>query len=209
MSAPEPADPFAGALTPGRYGVRTDAPARIAVRRCSLVQASARRGQADAMAAAVRAQFGLDLPPPGRASASGELAALWLQPECWMFMRPGRDDSFALALKTACDSAASVVDQTHGQVVLNLSGAAARDVLARLCRIDLHPRAFGPGRVAATAIAELACLLHQRDDAPSFDVILPTSYAGWFLEALTHAAAAVGYEVPDAGPLAKLRAGAL
>lgn len=161
------------------------------------------------MAAAVRAQFGLDLPRPGQASASGELAALWLQPECWMFMGPGGDGSLALALKTACGAAAAVVDQTHGRAVLSLSGAAARDVLARLCRIDLHPRAFGPGRVAATAIAELACLLHQREDTPGFDVILPASYAGWFLEALTHAAAAVGYEVPDAGPLAEFRAGAL
>ncbi|HEX5326434.1 MAG TPA: sarcosine oxidase subunit gamma family protein [Acetobacteraceae bacterium] len=209
MSAPEPADPFAAALTPGRHGAPTDTPVRIAIRRCSLVQASARHGRADAMAAAVRARFGLDLPPPGRASASGELAALWLQPECWLFMGPGGDDSLALALKTVCGATASVVDQTHGRAVLNLSGAAVRDVLARLCRIDLHLRTFGPGRVAATAIAELACLLHQRDDAPSFDVIVPASYAGWFLEALTHAAAAVGYEVPDAGPPAKLRAGAL
>ncbi len=117
--------------------------------------------------------------------------------------------ALARTVKAACGDVGSVVDQSHGRAVLSISGRDARDVLARLCRIDLHPRAFTTGRVAVTPIAELACLLFQRDAVPSFDVIVSSSYAGWFVDALTHAAAVVGYEVPDAGQTAELRAGAV
>ena len=207
MSAPEPA------LKPGRYGAAGEQPVRIAARRCALVQLMARRGKAEALATAMRAAFGLELPPPGHSAIAGDLIALWLQPDAWMLM--GRDESsLAGTVKAACGDVGSVVDQSHGRAVLSISGRDARDVLARLCRIDLHPHAFTTGRVAVTPIAELACLLFQRDavpsfDVPSFDVIVSSSYAGWFVDALTHAAAVVGYEVPDAGQTAELRAGAV
>ncbi len=68
---------------------------------------------------------------------------------------------------------------------------------------------FGAGRVAATPVAELSCLLFRRDDTPRFDLILPASYADWFLEALAHAAAGIGYEVPDVGSAAQFRSGSL
>jgi sarcosine oxidase subunit gamma len=80
-------------------------------------------------------------------------------------------------------------------VVLTLAGPDARRVLQKLCRLDLHPRVFGPGRVATTPMAEITCLLYQRDEIPTFDLILFSSFATHFAGALTHAAAGVGYEI--------------
>jgi sarcosine oxidase subunit gamma len=196
VSAPEPACPFGNALPAGRYGVPADAPVRLAARRCALVQLAARRGRADALGGAMRAACGLELPPPGHAAVAGELAALWMQPATWLLMAsPGEPGALARSVKHACGDAGSVVDQTQGRAVLHLAGGAAREVLARICRIDLHPRVFRASCVAATAVAELDCLLYQRDDGPSFELLVPASYAGWFAEAVRRAAASVGYEI--------------
>jgi sarcosine oxidase subunit gamma len=90
---------------------------------------------------------------------------------------------------------ASVVDLTGGRLALRLSGKRARDVLAKGCRVDLDPRAFGPGRAAATIIGHVETLVIQADAAPTFDLIVGSSYAASFLDWLQHAAAEYGYEL--------------
>ncbi len=144
----------------------------------------------------MRAAFGLDLPPPGRAATRNDLTALWMQPSTWLLLAPpAPPGTLATSVKQACANSGSVVDQTQGRAVLHISGSKARDVLARICRLDLHPRTFRPGSVATTPVAELPSLLHQRDDSPTFELIVSASYAGWFAEAVRQAADSVGYEI--------------
>jgi sarcosine oxidase subunit gamma len=83
-----------------------------------------------------------------------------------------------------------VVDQSHGRAVLRLAGRRARDVLAKGCRLDLHPRAFRPGRCAQTVIAQVAVLLHQGDERPTYDLYVFAGYAVDFLGWLTSSAVA-------------------
>jgi sarcosine oxidase subunit gamma len=148
------------------------------------------------LAGGMRTAFGLDLPPPGRAAVTGELTALWMQPSAWLLVAPpGEPSALARAVKQVCGDAGSIVDQTQGRAVLHLSGDRAREVLGRICHLDLHPRVFHAGCVAATRVAELPCLLYQSDDAPSFELMVPSSYAGWFAEAVCRAARSVGYEI--------------
>jgi len=196
VSAPDASGSLASVLVPGRHGAAGENPVRIAQRRCDLVQLAARKGRADDLAAAIRTAYGLELPPPGDAATANDIAALWLQPNAWMLVAPPTAEaSFARAIKTVCGDAGSVVDQTHGRVVFSLAGRNARRVLQNLCRLDLHVSAFGPGRVAATPMAEIACLLHQHDDIPTFDIIVYSTFATHFAGALTHAAAGIGYEI--------------
>jgi heterotetrameric sarcosine oxidase gamma subunit len=184
------------ALVPGRHGAAGDDPVRIARRRCDLVQLAARRGREADVAAAMRSAYGLELPRHGHAETANDVAALWVQPNAWMLVAPpAAEGALARAVKAACGDAGSVVDQTHGRVVFSLAGRHARFVLQKICRLDLHPRAFGSGRAATTPMAEITCLLHQRDDVPSFDLIVFATFAAHFAAALTHAAAGVGYEV--------------
>nr|WP_283949706.1 sarcosine oxidase subunit gamma family protein [Limobrevibacterium gyesilva] len=144
----------------------------------------------------MQAGFDLQLPSPGNAASAGEITALWIQPDAWMLVAPrGSEGALAARIKAACGDAGSVVDQTHGRTVLHISGRRAAWVLAKLCRVDLHPSAFGPGRVAVTPVADLACVLHHSDAAPGFDLIVFSSYAVSFLESLTHAALETGYDV--------------
>jgi sarcosine oxidase subunit gamma len=101
----------------------------------------------------------------------------------------------AARLGHACDSHASIVDQSCGHAALRLSGARARDVLAKGCRIDLHPRAFGVGRAAATIIAHVHGIVWQIDESPTFELIVPSTFAEHVFEWLCLSAAEFGYEV--------------
>ena len=87
------------------------------------------------------------------------------------------------------------MDQSHGRAVLRLAGARARDVLAKGCRLDLHPRVFVPGMCAQTVIAQIGVLLHQRDEIPTYDLYVLAGYALDFLEWLTSSAAEFGYRI--------------
>jgi sarcosine oxidase subunit gamma len=113
-----------------------------------------------------------------------------------MLLAPrGPEGALARAVKSAVGDAGSVVDQSHGRSVIGLAGASAPRVLASLCRIDLHPRAFGPGRVAVTPLAGLSGILHQRDAVPSYDLIVFATLSRWFAAALLHAAEEAGYGI--------------
>ena len=149
MSVADPISPLAAVLVAGRYGAAGEDAVIITERRCDLVQLFARAGRTQDVAAAMQARFGLALPAPGHAGRSPMLLALWIQPDAWLLQAPrAAEGELARAAKMACGDAASVVDQTHGRCVIGLSGRHAAWVLGKLCRIDLHPRSFGPGRVA-------------------------------------------------------------
>lgn len=196
MSAVESASPLGAALLPGRHGAAGDGMVRIAERRCDLVQLHARKGRGDALAAAMRAEFGVKLPKPGHAAEATAFAALWVQPGGWLLVAPrGAEGALAASVKAACGDAASVVDQTHGRTVISLSGGRAAWVLGKLCRLDLHARAFGPGRAAVSPVAGLPCVLHQRDAAPSYDLVVFATFSRSFIASLTQAAEETGYSV--------------
>jgi sarcosine oxidase subunit gamma len=183
-------------LEPGRYGAADGEPVRISRVACTLVQVVARRDGAAALAEALHTTFGLSLPPPGHAATAGALRALWMQPQGWLIQAPADADAgLPEGLARACAGVASVVEQSDGRAVFILAGAQARAVLARLCRLDLHPRVFAVGQVAATPLGGLAALLHQTGAAPAYEMIVAASYARAFGRMLASAAAPLGYEV--------------
>jgi len=76
--------------------------------------------------------------------------------------------------------------------VLEISGPRTRDVLAKGCILDLHPRVFAPGDVALTMIAHMTVHLVQIDEAPSFELSVFRSLAGSLLHWLTASAEEYG-----------------
>jgi heterotetrameric sarcosine oxidase gamma subunit len=176
----------------GRHAGSPDAPVAIAERRgLSLIQVIAQGGQTQAVAE----RLGLD-PAPGRASGIPAGNALWLAPGAWMVVAEGLDEgALYKSLLEELQGLAAVIDQSHGRAALRLSGPRARDVLAKGCRLDLHPRAFAPGMCAQSAIAQIGVLLHQLDAAPTYDLYIFAGYALDFLEWLTASAAEFGYRL--------------
>lgn len=194
MSAPEPIHPLAG--TPrGHLGAAGATSLRVAFPARDIVQVMLRRGQDAGFAAAMRDTFGMDPPEPGRA-ASSDVTAIWIQPGQWLLTAARSGEGLLAARATAAFAdLAAVADQSHGRTTIILSGAMAREVLSRGCRLDLHPRVFGPGRAANTPIAQIGCLIHQTDDAPSFELTVFSTLAEPFLHWLREAAAPCGVDI--------------
>lgn len=193
MSAPEPTHPLAAHAAPGRHGAAGEAPLRVTLPPRDIVQVMARRGRADALAEAARASFGLDLPHAGHAATGKDATAIWIQPGHWLLTAPrGVEGALAARAAAAFAGLAAVADQSHGRLTIAIAGPAAHGVLARGCRLDLHPRAFGPGRAAATQIAHVGCLIHQTDAAPVFELTVFATLAEPFFHWLMEAGAETG-----------------
>jgi len=194
-----PKTAFAGLAVPGRYGHATsgDPPVIVAERTgLTVAQLCARRGKADELAAAVRAAAGLEVPHGPKCTTSDGVAMIGMGPHEWLIVGEGEQGRVALArIKEAALALASVVDQSQAKAVLRLSGARARDVLAKGCGLDLHQRVFKPGDAATTQVALIPCQLWQRDDTPSFELAVPLGYAASLWSWLTASAAEYGFEV--------------
>jgi sarcosine oxidase subunit gamma len=117
---------------------------------------------------------------------------LWLGPDEWLVVTPeGREALLAQSLRQAAgEGFATVVELGSGQTVIGISGQRAREVIAKGCPLDLHPRAFGPGSCAQSRLARALVTLAQVDDAPTFELIVRRSFADylwqWLLDACRH-----------------------
>jgi sarcosine oxidase subunit gamma len=172
----------------------------------------ARKDKANALAGVVKAAFGLDLPPPGRWAAGAEAEAIWIQPGGWLLeSEPSAPGALRARVAAATEGLGAAVDQSSGRSVIRFAGAQARPVLATCCRLDLHPRAFGPGSAALTRVAHIACAIRLVDASPSFDLIIGSTYARWLIEELLEASSGHGVQfqagpkpyrsaMPDSGP---------
>ena len=139
--------------------------------------------------------FGLPL-TPNTVSEDAGLTALWLGPEEWLIVTPpDGEGTLAAALEGALgDIFSSVTDLTGGQTVVRLSGPRARDILAKGCTLDLHPRVFGPARCAQTLVAKAMVTIMQVDESPTFDLIVRRSFADYLAHWLRDAATEYGLE---------------
>jgi sarcosine oxidase subunit gamma len=106
---------------------------------------------------------------------------LWLGPDEWLLLTPpGREVGLVEELRRSLgETTSSVNDVSGGQTVIGVGGDRARDVLAKGCTLDMHPRVFGPGRCAQTLVAKAAVVVRQIDESPSFDLIVRRSFADY------------------------------
>lgn len=193
--------PLSGILADGLHGAADGEPGVTIREVCRpLVSVSPRAGARERVSEILQAQLGAPLPEHGRFTLAGSVLVLWAGPELWMVAGAEEGRRVDLApFAGALAPHAAVVDQDHGRAIVQLSGPRARDVLARLCAVDVHPRSFGPGRVAATRMAHVGALLAQIDDAPTFDIHVMRSFAVSFFEELAAAAAPFGFRTVTRG----------
>lgn len=190
---------FAGLAIPGRYGrvIGGQRPVVLTERsNLTITQISAYRGRGDEVAETVLAASGLELPKGPTRAVANSLALVGMAPAQWLAVAEGDKGRAGLSrLKEALSGLASLVDQSDAKAILRLAGPRARDVLAKGCALDLHERAFRPQDAATTQIALIPCQLWQLDEAPTYELGVPLSYAGSFWSWLTASAAEYGYEV--------------
>jgi sarcosine oxidase, subunit gamma len=126
-----------------------------------------------------------------RAGSSG-LKVLWLGPDEWLIVSPeGSEGRLVNEVRQAAgDGFATAIELGSGQTVIELSGPRAREVIAKGCPLDLHPRVFGPGRCAQSRLARALVILAQVDGTPTYELIVRRSYADylwqWLVDACQH-----------------------
>jgi methylglutamate dehydrogenase subunit D len=192
---------LAGILKPGRHGAAEGPPGVALAERTGLQIASlaARKGQDEALAAAIRASWGLDLPASPRRVGDARLSLLWSGAGQFLAVAEGWDGDLERSLRERLRHLAAITDQSHGRVVLRLAGARARDVLAKGVPIDLHPSVFRPGDTAMTLAGHIGVQIWQVDDQPTYDISAFRGFAGSLYGWLVEAGAEYGIDVGAQG----------
>jgi heterotetrameric sarcosine oxidase gamma subunit len=192
-----PRSPLDGLLRPGRHGVAAGAPGAVLREEAGwrIASVAARRGQATALAAAAREAWGVELPAAPRQLGGARIGFLWAGPEQWLALAPDAPAPLEQELRQRLGGLASVAEQGDGRVVLHLSGPRARDLLAKLVAVDLHPRAFRAGDTAITLAAHMGVQLWQVDEAPSYRLLAFRGFAGSLYAAIVAAGEEYGIEV--------------
>jgi sarcosine oxidase subunit gamma len=152
---------------------------------------------------AVRQATGLGLPTrPNTVETSGDLTAIWLAPDEWLLVGPadpagaGREAPLAARLREALVGVHSAVtDVSEARTIIAVAGPRARDLLRKGTPIDLHPRSFGPGQCAQTALAAANVILRQIDDSPAYELFVLNSFADYLWQWLERASREYGLAV--------------
>ena len=180
---------FLGAAPTGN---RTDDAAVIISERPFLGHLNLRGDPQDAgFTSAAAPVLGFGLPTqPNTVANNGDLLALWLGPDEWHIVTPPDAQAPLMdSLEAAFDGMhVAVTDVTGGQTVITISGPAARDVLAKGCPLDLHPKVFKPGDCAQTLLAKANVIIRCVDgESPCYELIVRRSFAeyaaGWLEDA--------------------------
>ena len=159
----------------------------------SAIQVLTFNGKHRDTAAAIGKALGVECSTePGVCSSDGKTQVCWNGPNSWMIIASDEETGRAAGellqtLQAAVGDLGAVVDQSHGRCGLRLSGSRARQVMAKNTAIDLHPRAFGPGRCAMTSVAHMNATIVQVDDEPTYDLFVIRSLARSFAHAIEHA----------------------
>ncbi|MER5517378.1 sarcosine oxidase subunit gamma family protein [Streptomyces sp. NPDC002763] len=157
-----------------------------------LAQVNVRLDAKSPAADAVGLALGLQLPlEPDTVVHAGEVTAVWLGPDEWLVVgRPGTERDLESRIRTAAgDEPLAATDVSAQRTTLLVGGPRARDLLAHGCALDLHPRAFGPGRCAQTTLARTQVVLVARGETRAgFWVLVRSSFAGYLVDWLLDAA---------------------
>ena len=155
--------------------------------------------------AAVKKALGVGLPTePNTTAAKGDLRAFWLGPDEWWVVTPGDGPAMADKLRAAlAGQKAAVTDVSESRTCIHVRGPRARDLLAKGCPLDLHPRVFAAGRCAQSHCAKAMITLHQLADdgesdeggGPAYDVYVLNSFAEYLWLWLEDAAGEYGLGV--------------
>ncbi len=147
------------------------------------------RGQ-EAARMASSAAFGAELPAGlGAAGRSGERTALWLGPDEWLLIAEGGSVvTLAAALEAGLAGLPhALVDVSHREVGLIVSGALAARVLNAGCPLDLRMKSFPVG-VATRTLFDKAEIVLWRLAETEFRVEVARSLSPWLAAALEEAA---------------------
>jgi sarcosine oxidase subunit gamma len=146
------------------------------------------RGEA-AVRSAAGVALALELPREAcRASTADGRACLWQGPDEWLILAPTADAAPAAALSQALATLPhSLVDVSHRQTALCISGPKATMLLAAGIALDLDERSFPVNMCTRTMLAKAEVVL-WRTQPDAFHLEVWRSFAAYVSQYLAEAA---------------------
>lgn len=160
------------------------------------------RGRSDEIGPAFEKIFGFALPlEPNSVGGKGRTSAFWLGPDEWWIVSQSDNSRVAdKLLKGLSGHVAAVTEIGESRTCIRVAGPRARDLIAKGCPLDLHPRVFGPGACAQSLLAKAGVMLHmvsgdRARGGPSYDLYVVRSFADYLWRWLEDAAQEYGVAV--------------
>lgn len=149
------------------------------------------RGDLDsaALTSAVKSAIGIDMPGQRGITFKGKNGVAWMSPDEAMLFVPLGDVSKTLA--SLSKSLAGVhhlaVDVSDARAMFGLTGDAVREVIAKVCPVDMAPGQFAPGEIRRTRMAQIPVAIWMPDES-GLRVICFRSVAQYAFDVLSDAA---------------------
>ncbi|MDW4497040.1 sarcosine oxidase subunit gamma family protein [Sulfitobacter sp. D35] len=152
---------------------------------------------ASSFAKAIQKAAGVAIPGPREARIDGAQGLMWMSPDELLLLcsYDAVPDMLASLQDGFGDAHAMAVNVSDARALFSVEGAAAREVLAKLCPVDLAPHAFGSGSFRRTRLAQVPAALWMPDE-DVFRVVCFRSVARYVFDVLSVAAqpgSEVGY----------------
>lgn len=148
---------------------------------------------------AVKAATGQAVPGIRECHLDGEQGVAWMSPDELMLFVPYAElDAKLDALHKALNGQHFLaVNVSDARAMFRLEGAAVRDVMAKICPVDMSPDGFGPGQIRRTRMAQIPAAFWM-PDATSVQIICFRSVSEYAFN-LLKASATPGGEVGHYG----------
>ena len=134
----------------------------------------------------LQSELGVVLPPAGQSLSRDGVTFLWSGAASWLAIAGSDEVGFEARLAERSTGLAAVTDQSDGRAILRVQGAAARNALAKLVPIDLHPSVFTVGATALTLAGHIAVQI-WRVQEDTYELACFRSFAEALYEALIEA----------------------
>lgn len=142
--------------------------------------------------AAAAELLGVELPTVASTYAkSGDTTVIWQGPDEWLVTGSASAGSEleAQLREVVATHGGAAVDVSGQRTTLRLGGSRSRDVLAKGCALDLHPRFFGEGSAAQTMLGQAGVVLLAVDaSGADYRILVRSSFARYLADWLLDAA---------------------
>ena len=128
--------------------------------------------------------------PINRYTVAAAWTAMRLGPDEWLLSGPESERARVAAnMEAGLDPLHhALVDVSHRQVALSVSGPRAADVINSGCALDLAPPAFPAGAATRTLLSKAEIIVLKRDEVPTFEIECGRSLAAYVRDFLHEAA---------------------
>lgn len=149
------------------------------------------------LVAAVTGLAGVEMPGQREIKTGDDKAVAWMSRDELLIMVPHEEADGAVATLSAALAGehATVANVSDARALFRVEGPHAREALAKLTPVDLHPMSFGAGEMRRTRMAQVPAAIWQSGE-DQFSVICFRSVAQYVFDLLALSAkdgSEVGY----------------